>query len=119
MRRRAQGRLVEFLGVIPDGRLCEAYRQAAFTVYPSRYEGFGFPVLDSLWHGTPVLCSFNSSLQEFLGPGVFYFDACDPASLDTAYRQLQASQPVTIDREALRQRFSWEILAQTVMELCA
>jgi glycosyltransferase involved in cell wall biosynthesis len=115
----ARGRQVRFLGMVSDCLLCALYRQAAFTVYPSLYEGFGFPVLDSLWHGTPVLSSFNSSLQEFTGPGVFFFDACDPASLDAAYRYLRAAQPVGIDREALREQFSWDGLARTVLGLCA
>jgi glycosyltransferase involved in cell wall biosynthesis len=119
MRRRAHGRQLRFLGMVTDHQLCAAYRQATFTIYPSLYEGFGFPVLDSLWHGSPVLSSFNSSLQEFAGSGVFYFDACDPASLDQAYRELVAARPVAINRDALREQFSWDTLAQTVLSLCA
>jgi glycosyltransferase involved in cell wall biosynthesis len=119
MRRRDKGREIRFLGNVSDRRLCQAYRQAAFTIYPSLYEGFGFPVLDSLWHGTPVLSGYNSSLQEFAGPGVFFFDACDPASLDAACAGLQAAQPITISQEALRGRFSWDVLARQVHELCA
>jgi len=119
MRRRGNGREIRFLGMISDRRLCTAYRQATFTIYPSLYEGFGFPVLDSLWHGTPVLSGYNSSLAEFAGPGVFFFDACDPASLDAACAELQAAQPLAIDREALRQQFSWDALARQVHELCA
>src|SRR5262249_26877817 len=84
-----------FLGMVPDARLCELYRRAAFTIYPSLYEGFGFPVLDALRHGTPVVSSFNSSLQEFAGPGGFYFDPCDPASLDAACRELLGQWPGT------------------------
>src|SRR5262249_27531201 len=75
---------VRFLGVVSDRRLCELYRRAAFTIYPSLYEGFGFPVLDSLRHQTPVVCGFHSSLQEFEGGGVHYFDPCSATSLDEA-----------------------------------
>ena len=119
MRRRGKGRQIKFLGMISDRRLCEAYRQATFTIYPSLYEGFGFPVLDSLWHGTPVLSGFNSSLQEFAGEGVFFFDAHDPLSLDAAYSRMIAARPVVIDREMLRDRFCWDALAQKVVSLCA
>lgn len=118
-RQRSAGRRVRFLGKVSDGRLCELYRQAAFTIYPSLYEGFGFPVLDSLLHGAPVLCSLNSSLQEFAGPGVFYFDPCDSTSVDRACQELLAARPLAIDLEPLRQRFSWEVIGQTVMGLCA
>jgi glycosyltransferase involved in cell wall biosynthesis len=118
-RGRNQRRVVRFLGMVPDQTLCKLYQQAACTVYPSLYEGFGFPVLDALRHGAPVLCSFNSSLQEFAGPGVFYFDACHPDSLDDAFREMQGAAPLAIDREALDERFSWDRLARTVLDLCA
>jgi glycosyltransferase involved in cell wall biosynthesis len=110
---------IRFLGMVSDRRLCELYCRAAFTIYPSLYEGFGFPVLDALLHDTPVVCSFHSSLQEFAGPGVFYFDACDPVSLDAACRELYTSRPAAIDAVGLRRRFSWDGLARTVLSLCA
>jgi glycosyltransferase involved in cell wall biosynthesis len=119
LRLRSKDRQIRFLGMVSDRRLCTAYRQAAFTIYPSLYEGFGFPVLDSLWHGTPVLCSYNSSLEEFMGPGVSYFDACLPASLDEAYREMKAEHRGRIDRDALREKFSWDLLARKVVGLCA
>jgi glycosyltransferase involved in cell wall biosynthesis len=113
-----RGGRIRFLGKVSDRRLCALYQQAAFTIYPSLYEGFGLPVLDSLMHRTPVVCGYHSSLPELAGPGVFYFDACDPASLDEACRQLLVSQPVAIDTEELQKRFSWERLAETVRGLC-
>ncbi len=118
MRRRIRGRHLRFLGMVSDRQLCELYRQATLTIYPSLYEGFGFPVLDALRHGTPVVCSFNSSLQEFAGPGVFYFDACDPASLDEACQAWQASGLREVERPDLEERFSWDRLARTVVSLC-
>jgi len=108
---------VKFLGMVSDQRLCELYQRAAMTAYPSLYEGFGFPVLDSLLHGAPVLCSYNSSLSELESPGVFYFDACDPASLDAAYRELIASRPLSIDPAPLRERFSWPRMGETLFEM--
>jgi glycosyltransferase involved in cell wall biosynthesis len=114
----SRGGRIRFLGKVSDRRLCALYQQAAFTIYPSLYEGFGLPVLDSLMHRTPVVCGYHSSLPELAGPGVFYFDVCDPASLDEACRELFASQPVTVATEDLGKRFSWERLAQTVRALC-
>jgi len=110
---------VKFLGMVSDAELCRLYREATFTVYPSMYEGFGFPVLDSLLHDAPVLASYNSSLVELEGPGVFYFDPCDAGSLDEAYRQMTAARPIAIDRDALHRRFGWDALARTVMSLAA
>jgi glycosyltransferase involved in cell wall biosynthesis len=122
-RRWPPGRTVRFLGMVSDRRLCALYRRAAFTLYPSLYEGFGFPVLDSLRHGAPVLSSFHSSLREFAGPqgvqpGVFYFDPCDRASLDDACGELLAAGVARVGRADLG-RFSWDGLARTVLSLCA
>ena len=118
-RRRHQGRKINFLGMVSDGALCSLYRQATMSVYPSLYEGFGFPVLDSLRHGTPVLCGYNSSLQEFDGPGVFYFDCCDPHSLDGACGEVLASRRQPLERHDLDNVFSWDVLAQKIVALCA
>src|SRR5262249_2352098 len=41
-----KGRRVRFLGVVSDARLCSLYRTVGWSIYPSLYEGFGFPVLD-------------------------------------------------------------------------
>jgi glycosyltransferase involved in cell wall biosynthesis len=112
-------RKIRFLGIVPDRDLCRLYRQASFTIYPSLYEGFGFPVLDSLRHGTPVLSSFNSSLQEFAGPGVYYSDPCDPASLDEACRELLVDRFNRFHRPDLEERFCWDAMAQKVLSLCA
>jgi glycosyltransferase involved in cell wall biosynthesis len=117
-RRGRVGRRFRFAGAVSDAALCELYRSAAFTIYPSLYEGFGFPVLDSLRHGAPVACSFNSSLKEFAGPGVFHFDPCDPASLEAAVRDLLAG-PDSFDRPDLRERCCWQSSADAVLELCA
>ncbi len=117
-RRVTKGR-VKLLGMVPDARLCALYRQAAFTIYPSLYEGFGFPVLDALLHGAPVLCGFNSSLEEFATNGIFYFDVGNAATLDAACRACLAARPVAIDREWLASRFSWDGLARQVLDLAA
>jgi glycosyltransferase involved in cell wall biosynthesis len=116
---RARWRRIKFLGMVSDARLCELYRTATFSVYPSLYEGFGFPVLDSLLHGTPALASYNSSLAELESPGVFYFDPCDAATLDAAYHALATAGDVAIDTASLRRRFCWDSLAATVFQLAA
>jgi glycosyltransferase involved in cell wall biosynthesis len=116
---RKQHRRIRFLGMVSDAQLCKLYRQATFTVYASLYEGFGYPVLDSLLHGVPVLCSFNSSLQEFAGPGVHYFSPYRRATLDQAYREMLKSNDWCIDRPDLRKKCSWSQTARTVLSLCA
>jgi glycosyltransferase involved in cell wall biosynthesis len=112
-------RRCRFLGHVGDGELCERYRRAECSVYGSLYEGFGFPVLDSLCHGTPVLTSFNSSLKEFTGPGVFHFDPGDRDTLDGAYARLRGAAPIAIEPAPLRARYSWDGLAEVVSAMAS
>ncbi len=112
------GRQVRLLGMVSDEQLCRLYKEARCLVYPSLYEGFGFPVLDALLHGTPVLCGRHSSLVEFEGLGVFYFDPCCAQSVDRAFQDLCHSQPVEVQRNDLRERCSWERVAKQILELC-
>ena len=111
--RRNSPRRIRFLGMVPDSQLCRLYRTAGRTIYPSLYEGFGFPVLDSLRHDTPVLTSQNSSLREFTVPGVTFFDPCDPATLDAAWVSSATSEGPCVDE--LNRRYSWDRVAERVL----
>ena len=115
-RRMPRGRRVRFLGVVPDRTLCRLYRTAGWSIYPSLYEGFGFPVLDALRHGTPVLASYNSALREFEAPGIDFFDPCDAFSVDIAYRSMRSRGPVAIPRAALDTHYDWDRVARTIIE---
>lgn len=112
-----KGRRIRFLGVVSDAELCRLYQTAAWSVYPSLYEGFGFPVLDALRHGTPVLSSYNSALCEFRCPGIGFFDPCDSATLDQAWIELRGAEPITIPRNELDARYCWDQVARTLTGL--
>lgn len=58
---------IDWHGYVDHDGLTEAYQQAAVLVLPSRYEGFGLPVLEAMACGTPVVCSNVSSLPEVAG----------------------------------------------------
>jgi glycosyltransferase involved in cell wall biosynthesis len=76
--RLASLRLSDSIELIPkanDEILARAYRGAALFVYPSLYEGFGFPPLEAMSMGCPVLVNRTSSLPEICGRAAFYFDA--------------------------------------------
>jgi glycosyltransferase involved in cell wall biosynthesis len=62
---------------VTDAELSELYRNAAFTIYPSNYEGWGLPVSESLMFGTPVVAANNSSLPEAGGDLAYYFPTGD------------------------------------------
>lgn len=60
---------VQWLGVVDDAALQQEYRACTFTVYPSEIEGFGMPLMESLWAGKPCLCSDSGSLGELAAGG--------------------------------------------------
>jgi glycosyltransferase involved in cell wall biosynthesis len=57
-------RPIRWLRHVNDLTLHRAYRECRFTVYPSLTEGFGLPILESLWHGKPCICGTNGALDE-------------------------------------------------------
>jgi glycosyltransferase involved in cell wall biosynthesis len=113
------GRRVRFLRNVSDAELCRLYQMAGWSIYPSRYEGFGFPILDSLRHGTPVLASRTSSMAEFDHAGVFFFDPDDPRTLDHAWQRLQDTEQPTIPRSRLDELYSWDRVARTILDAYA
>ena len=116
MSRPPGGRRVRFLGHVSDAELCRLYRRASWSIYPSLYEGFGFPVVDSLRHGTPVLTSRNSSLREFTHEGVSFFDPRDPATVDVAWKALRENPSGVIDAATLLDRYDWRKVAGTILK---
>lgn len=62
------------LDYLNDDYICEFIKNASAVVYPSLYEGFGLPVLESIALGTPVICSNTSSLPEVGGDALLYID---------------------------------------------
>lgn len=64
-----------WLGGLTDSEVGWLYRNAALSVVPSLYEGFGLPIVESLSYGCPTISSLGGALVEAGGPSVEYFDA--------------------------------------------
>lgn len=115
--KKLRGRKIRFLGVVSDQELCRLYQRVGWSVYPSLYEGFGFPVLDALRHGAPVLASANSSIREFESPGMHFFDPCDGSSLDAAWLRLRGSLTEPIPLDPLERSFNWGRVAEAILRM--
>ncbi|WP_419917507.1 glycosyltransferase family 4 protein [Candidatus Poriferisocius sp.] len=76
------------LGRIPAGVLEGLYRQALAVVFPSRYEGYGLPVVEAMIRGCPVMAADAGSLPEVVGSGGYLVDPDDDASWATAIESL-------------------------------
>lgn len=66
---------------IPFADIPAIYADAVLSVYPSRYEGFGLPVVESIMVGTPVIAATGSCLEEAGGDGVVYISPDDAEAL--------------------------------------
>jgi len=103
---------VDLLGYVPEERLPDLYAHALALVYPSLYEGFGLPVVESMACGTPVLTSRSSSLAEIGEGAALLADPSDEKALADGLFALATDEAL---RQGLRARgleraraFSWE-----------
>lgn len=65
---------VRLLGYVKNEYLSTLYKNALFFIYPSLYEGFGYPIIESMMSGCPVACSNTSSMKEIADGYAYTFD---------------------------------------------
>jgi glycosyltransferase involved in cell wall biosynthesis len=116
---RAVNRHIHFLQGIRDEELAWYYRHCAATIYPSRYEGWGLPVAESLCHGRLCLASNATSIPEISPDLPAFFDPFDVHGL-VALVERTLRDPAWVEaKEAdIRDRFrptSWRDTAHQVM----
>jgi glycosyltransferase involved in cell wall biosynthesis len=88
------GRPVRWQAHVSESELHEAYAECSFTAFPSLLEGFGLPIIESLWHGRPVVCGNNGALGEVAaGGGCEFVDAQSEESLARGLRLLLTDDP--------------------------
>jgi glycosyltransferase involved in cell wall biosynthesis len=79
---------VEFTGWVTRERLYRFFRDAVAFVYPSRFEGFGIPVLEALSAGIPTACSSIPSLLEIASGSARFFEPDDIADMAAAMAEI-------------------------------
>jgi len=112
---------VKFLGYVSEAVLAKLYQEAAVFIYPSLYEGFGFPVLEALSFGLPVITANTSSLPEVAGKAAWLIDPLEPKSIASALQRLLEHQDERnkLRKLALKQaeKFSWEKAAKKTLKV--
>ncbi|WP_462264700.1 glycosyltransferase family 4 protein [Mucilaginibacter sp.] len=86
--------MVLFLHQVPFTHLPALYQMAQVFIYPSRYEGFGIPVLEALNAGVPVIAAKDSCLEEAGGPDSLYIDPDNEEELAQKIMQVLTDKPL-------------------------
>jgi glycosyltransferase involved in cell wall biosynthesis len=106
-------------GYVGDDGLPFLYGACAVVVYPSLYEGFGFPAVEAMASGAPLVASNTSSLPEVVGDAGILVDPRDPRAIADAVRQTLLNEDERHRRVCLgvkrAERFRWrEVAAKTL-----
>jgi len=106
---------------INDATLKYLYKNTRAFIFPSRYEGFGLPILEAFSCGCPVIVSNSSSLPEIGGDGAIYFDPCNKESIICAVETVLSNEKYREDlikkgSERLK-FFSWEKTAESTKKV--
>lgn len=106
---------------LSDDELARLYRIADVFVFPSFWEGFGWPPIESMSSGTPVVCSNIGSLNEVVGDAALQVDPYDYAGLSSALTELLTNAALRSDMIARglkrAEKFSWTETAKQVREV--
>jgi glycosyltransferase involved in cell wall biosynthesis len=107
---------VRLLGFVEDEELARLYRGASVFAYPSRFEGFGLPVVEALASGVPAVVSSHRSLDEASGDSALRADPEDAEAFAEKLERALDSPPELRERGlAHAARFTWRACGEAVL----
>ena len=118
IRKLGLGNRMHFLQGVPNTLLPAVYRQAEAFIYPSRYEGFGVPVIEAIQSGLPVVAATGSCLEEAGGPDSLYVDPDDADGAAAAVLSAMENRTGMVERSRhYVRRFENQDVASQVLEV--
>lgn len=103
---------VKYLGYISDNELYSLYSTCLFFVYPSLYEGFGYPIIEAMKLGAPVACSNTSSMKEIAGDSALLFDPLNTKEIfqciNTLMQDDKLRKELIVKGKRRSEIYSWE-----------
>lgn len=117
----AIGQRVRLAGYVDDRTRATLLARAQVFVFPSLYEGFGFPVLEAMAAGTPVVAGSSGAVAEVAGDGALLVDPTDTDALAAAISRVLESRDLAESLiragRSRAARFSWRRAAEGLRDL--
>lgn len=110
---------IHVIGFVEEEDKQALYAAADLFVYPSFYEGFGFPPLEAMLAGTPAIASFNSSLPEVVGKWATLIDPYNTSQIAAVLEELLVTPqrvPISTQKE-IQEKYSWERAAKETVKI--
>ncbi|HEX2833248.1 MAG TPA: glycosyltransferase family 1 protein [Thermoanaerobaculia bacterium] len=118
---RLRGRGIVHLDYLRAAQLATVYAHAEAFIFPSIYEGFGFPLLEAMSHGVPAIAARSSSLPEIGGDAALYFDPRDARELASLIQRVTGDaalhEELATRGRARAAKFSWSTTADKTLEV--
>lgn len=112
---------VTLTGYVSDDELACIYRLAKVFLFPSKYEGFGFPPLEAMASGTPVICSANGALKETVNDVAVIIEHDKPISTYNALididRDCELRDRLKVRGRILAERFNWQETIRQMLDI--
>ncbi len=106
---------ITFPGYVDEAKKTELLKNAAAFVFPSLYEGFGFPLLEAMDYNLPIIASDIPSSREVAGNTALYFDPASPDELTQQMERLLTHPPDTAGFTQILARHTWDECAKKTL----
>jgi glycosyltransferase involved in cell wall biosynthesis len=121
IRTRLRGRGILHLDYLKPSQLATVYERAEAFVFPSIYEGFGFPLLEAMRHGIPSIAARSSSLPEIGGDAALYFPPGDVDALERELRRVLSDAALRAELAARGRvraaEFRWDVAGEKTLDV--
>jgi glycosyltransferase involved in cell wall biosynthesis len=118
---RLRGAGIVHLDYLPAAHLATVYKRAEVFVFPSIFEGFGFPLLEAMARGVPTIAARSSSLPEIGGEATLYFDPTDVDALTAQLARVVSDGALAAELAAKGRaraaQFRWDVAAEKTLSV--
>ncbi|MFH0820917.1 MAG: glycosyltransferase family 1 protein [Candidatus Peregrinibacteria bacterium] len=112
-----QNSAIELLGYVNEAVKIELLKNASAFIFPSLYEGFGFPLLEAMEFNLPIIASDIHASREVAGEAALFFDPSSIEELISQMTRVANNPPPTNAYTQILARYSWEECAKKTLNV--